>query len=73
MTKIFCDVCGKEIERNDRVIGGAALEIQSVIGEQNFDLCQGCRIVGRDLDPAKILLEAWKETARSRNRVDCAG
>jgi len=59
MKKCFCDICGKEITTWPEKNACNDLEIRSIVAVE--DVCPKCARAARELDPAKILLKAWKE------------
>ena len=62
MKKTYCNVCGNEIPLSERASRASVLDIQAAISK-DMDICPECRMVGASMDPAEILLAAWKQAA----------
>jgi hypothetical protein len=63
MKTIICDICKATISISDQMTRGNDPDIRAVIGKP-LDICHRCRSIGASLDPAQILLEAWKNRAK---------
>lgn len=63
MKYYICDVCGEEIPLGDRYRAEKSPNIQKMVGDTK-DVCPRCRLVGAALDPAAILLDAWKSQVK---------
>lgn len=67
MKRIFCDVCGREINLQERMAEGEIFPMKSVAGGEKIDICSACAVVGKSMDPKAIVMEAWKKTVVSRS------
>lgn len=63
MRKIYCDICGKELEENYKedilVNFHTKVEPLEELTEVE-DVCLGCLKVGYKIDVKKTLLDTWK-------------
>lgn len=59
MKKVYCDICGRELSREEIATMRQDTAIYKLTGVQ--DICKLCGQVGASMNPAQMLIDAWKK------------